>query len=83
MPHGLAALKIPSEAPQSIFVVVGAIVIGATAWLQLADAPFDGGASGADRDAERRHGLTSIRCEAAPRLSQDLHRTELCRGLAQ
>jgi hypothetical protein len=44
---------------QNIFAVIGATVIGATAWLRLTDAPFDGRASAADRDAHRRHGLTS------------------------
>lgn len=57
--HGLAALTMPSEAWQNIFGVVGAIVIGTTAWVRLADAPFGGGTSGSDRDADRRHGLTS------------------------
>ncbi len=47
--HGLAALTTPSEAWQTIFGIVGAIVIGTTAWLRLADAPFGGGTSGPDR----------------------------------
>jgi hypothetical protein len=57
--HGLAALTMPSEAWQNAFGVVGAMVIGTTAWLRLADAPLGGGTSGPDRDADRRHGLTS------------------------
>ncbi len=57
--HGLAAFTTPSEVWQNIFAVVGALVVGATAWLRLADAPLELGASGADRSAGRRHGLTS------------------------
>ena len=34
-------------------------LIGATAWLRLADAPLDGGTSGAEQDVVRRRGLTS------------------------
>jgi hypothetical protein len=44
---------------QNIFAVVGAMVVGATAWLRLADAPLDGGTSRADQDVVRRRGLTS------------------------
>ena len=57
--HGLAAFTTSSEMWQNIFAVVGAIVIGATAWLRLADAPLDGGTSRADRGVDRRRGLTS------------------------
>lgn len=57
--HGLAALTTSSQMWQNIFAVIGATVIGVTAWLRLADAPLDGRASAAGRDAHRRHGLTS------------------------
>jgi hypothetical protein len=57
--HGLAALTTPSQMWQNIFAVIGATVIGVTAWLRLADAPLDGGALGADRDSGRHHGLTT------------------------
>jgi 4-amino-4-deoxy-L-arabinose transferase-like glycosyltransferase len=56
--HGLAALTMPSQMWQNIFAVIGTIVIGATAWLRLADAPFDDGTSRADRDVDRRRSLT-------------------------
>lgn len=56
--HGLAALTTPSQMWQNIFAVIGAMVIGATAWLRLADAPPRGGTSRADRDVDRRRGLT-------------------------
>lgn len=36
--RGLSALTMPSEAWRTIFGVVGGIVVGATAWLRLADA---------------------------------------------
>jgi hypothetical protein len=57
--HGLTALTTSSQMWQNIFAVIGATVIGVTAWLRLADAALDGRASAADRDAHRRHGLTS------------------------
>jgi hypothetical protein len=57
--HGLVAFTTPSQVWQNIFAVVGAMVVGATAWLRLADAPLDGGTSRADRDVVRRRGLTS------------------------
>jgi hypothetical protein len=57
--HGLAALTTSSQTWQNIFAVIGAAVIGATAWLRLADAPLDGATSGADRDSGRHHGLTT------------------------
>ncbi len=42
--RGLAELTMSSQAWQQIFGAIGAIVIGVTAWLRLADAPHDGGA---------------------------------------
>jgi hypothetical protein len=48
-----------SQTWSQIFGVIGAIVIGVTAWLRLADAPPCGGASGADRHAGQDHGLTT------------------------
>ena len=40
MSHGLAALTMPSQLWQNIFAIIGAIVVGATAWLRLTDAPL-------------------------------------------
>lgn len=56
--HGLAALTMPSEIWQNIFAITGAMVVGLTAWLRLANAPLDGVASLADRDVSRRRGMT-------------------------
>lgn len=58
--HGLAAFTMSSETWQNVFGVVGAIVIGATAWRRLADASFERRASGVDRDGARHRGLTSM-----------------------
>jgi hypothetical protein len=57
--QGLTALTMSSQTWSQIFGVIGAIVIGVTAWLRLADAPPCGGASGADRHASQDHGLTT------------------------
>jgi len=38
--HGLATLTMSSETWQRIFAVIGAIVIGGTAWLRVTDAPL-------------------------------------------
>lgn len=39
--HGLAAFTTPSEMWQNIFAAVGAMVVGATAWLRLVDVPVN------------------------------------------
>lgn len=51
--HGIAKHAMPSETWQFIFSVIGAIAIGATAWIRIA------GAEPAPIRAEPRSGLTS------------------------
>src|SRR5258708_18725762 len=52
--HGLAALTTSSQTWQNICAVIGATVIGVTAWLRLPPPPPPAGPPGAERPAHRR-----------------------------
>jgi len=56
--RGLAALTMSSEIWQQVFAATGAIVVGATAWLRLADAPPHASASTIDHSTARDPGQT-------------------------
>lgn len=43
---GLSGLTMPSDPWRQVFAVIGAVVIGATAWTRLAASPPDGGDRG-------------------------------------
>jgi hypothetical protein len=58
--HGLAMLTTSSEVWQQVFAAIGAIVIGGTAWLRLADAPLPVGTSEpVDPEADHGRSLTT------------------------